>query len=214
MKDMRERMQEVTEGIGLALRAKASLGITLSHLEADLAGRKKFLVPLNGWLADQPKSTVDQRTVAAERAYAADEVCQKITAQIVSAQDDLAREESDLAALQVQFQGMRWAIRDRLNDILAKGAQLTEESSFEGKGFTEAEDDAAFLAAQAATQSPTDREVSEEEAQALVPEVPSPHPQPQEDQWGDRCPECGLYNGFHRQPCSHFTSGIEPEIPF
>jgi hypothetical protein len=99
---------------------RKDLQIGVSHNETDIEARKSVMVPASGWLADQPKSTVDQRKAAADQAYANDEILQKMRALLSKLRDEATMLEGEIEAQEILFRAARYQIKQDLNDILRR----------------------------------------------------------------------------------------------
>lgn len=127
-------LRQIASHISQAFADKTDLNIRLSNQRKDLEARQLALVPLEGW----PGKNADERKINEQRAYAADAVCQQISAEIRRMEDALSLAETALETALNQRRAEEWIIRSRLleallgNVITVQGDQTrVEDTAFD-----------------------------------------------------------------------------------
>lgn len=97
--------------------------IHLQHLLEDLEGRKFFLAPDAGWEGKNEEA----RKLTAEKAFAADEICQKLRGMARDNEITIARLTGDLQALEAERRAYEWGVREQI--VLALRGVLPADTS-------------------------------------------------------------------------------------
>jgi len=110
---------------------RAKIALAEWQYGEDLRARQTAITPEGGW----PGSNEKARETAREKVFAADETCQKISAQIRQAHADLATIEADLAGLEAERRGLEWEIRRAMIEAMIgvdrQGHRPVEEAALD-----------------------------------------------------------------------------------
>jgi len=108
------RLSEIAEQLGQLYQTKNSTALIQWQAKQDLEGRMLFLVPKDGWEGKNQ----EQRDLARDRMFTADETILAINKQADDAYRALSVIEGLIAALEAERRALEWQIRDRLIDAL------------------------------------------------------------------------------------------------
>jgi len=140
-------MHEIATELGKLYQALRLLEVAKAHKEADLAGRKLFLTPAEGW----PGKNDGERKTAAEKAWAKDDTCKALATLIRENEGQIAEMLGQCQALEAERRAQEWNVRVLLIEAL-RGAHVNpnghgpiEETAFDD--VTQAEMDAAMQSA-------------------------------------------------------------------
>lgn len=113
--DMETTLKKIASDLGELYRLRQLNELRAWQLEQDLAARKVYLTPVDGW----PGKNAEQREIEAQRVFGQDGTCQQIGQAISDLREDAAEVTGHIEALEAERRAAEWAIRGRLADALA-----------------------------------------------------------------------------------------------
>mgnify|MGYP001447637872 CR=1 FL=1 len=136
------QLTDYANSLAQLFERRAEVNIELSHCKSDLAGRQQALIPADGWLADQGKTTIDQRKTASDTCYAEDPACQVMNKHIVELGDELLQLAAKIDGTQELAKADRWNIRKQLATMLERNQIPASDDKAPGDdGFDDVLDD-------------------------------------------------------------------------
>lgn len=109
------RLFEISNHLADLYQERAQCGLRTWQIENDLAARKVFLTPAEGW----PGKNAEQREIEAARVFAQDQACQEMNEALNDLKQDAADIAGQIEALEAERRAAEWSIRERLANALS-----------------------------------------------------------------------------------------------
>lgn len=106
---------EIANDLGILYTAREQLSLREWQINQDLAARKLYLTPAEGW----PGKNAEQRDLEAARCFANDEPIQQMIIALADLKEDQSIDNGDILSLEAERRALEWSIRERLADALA-----------------------------------------------------------------------------------------------